>query len=102
MNNRIPEGQTGFEPLFFHIQAILVRQRPFWAADCSKNRANFIEIVAQSFGCQIVGLYKPTIWRPFSFSGERMIIELKDEEIKKGAAVWMQNGGALFASQEEC
>ena len=31
-----------------------------------------------------------------------MIIELKDEEIKKGAAVFRSNGGALFAFQEEC
>ena len=60
INGRFAEVQTGFEPLFFHIQAELWRQRPFsegcggWFSEKSGKN------LSQSYGRWIVGFHEPS------------------------------------------
>ena len=60
MKSQLAEVQTGFEPLFFHIQAELWRQRPFsegcggWISEKSKKN------LSQSYGRWIVGFHEPS------------------------------------------
>ena len=60
INGRFAEVQTGFEPLFFHIQAELWRQRPFsegcggWISEKSEKN------LSQSYGRWIVGFHEPS------------------------------------------
>ena len=58
-NGRFAEVQTGFEPLFFHIQADFQWQRPF-SEGCGgeipeKSKKN----LSQSYGRWIVGFHEP-------------------------------------------
>ena len=59
MKSQLAEVQTGFEPLLFHIQAELWRQRPF-SEGCGgeipeKSKKN----LSQSYGRWIVGFHEP-------------------------------------------
>ena len=59
MKSWLAEVQTGFEPLFFHIQADFQWQRPFsegcgsWISEKSKKN------LSQNYGRWIVGFHKP-------------------------------------------
>ena len=59
MKSQLAEVQTGFEPLFFHIQAELWRQRPFsegcggWFSEKSGKN------LSQNYGRWIVGFHEP-------------------------------------------
>ena len=59
MKSQLAEVQTGFEPLFFHIQADFQWQRPFsegcggWISEKSKKN------LSQSYGRWIVGFHEP-------------------------------------------
>jgi hypothetical protein len=74
MKSQLAEVQTGFEPLFFHIQADFQWQRPFsegcggWISEKSKKN------LSQSYGCWIVGFHEPMTSPLFAF--------------KKGAKDW--------------
>ena len=60
INGRFAEVQTGFEPLFFHIQAEFQWQRPFsegcsgWISEKSEKN------LSQSYGRWIVGFHEPS------------------------------------------
>ena len=60
MKSQLAEVQTGFEPLFFHIQADFQWQRPFsegcggWISEKSKKN------LSQSYGRWIVGFHEPS------------------------------------------
>ena len=59
MKSQLAEVQTGFEPLFFHIQADFQWQRPFsegcggWISEKSEKN------LSQSYGRWIVGFHEP-------------------------------------------
>ena len=59
MKSWLAEVQTGFEPLFFHIQADFQWQRPFsegcggWISEKSEKN------LSQSYGRWIVGFHEP-------------------------------------------
>ena len=58
MKSQLAEVQTGFEPLFFHIQADFQWQRLFsevsgWISEKSKKN------LSQSYGRWIVGFHEP-------------------------------------------
>ena len=82
INGRFAEVQTGFEPLFFHIQAELWRQRPFsegcggWFSEKSGKN------LSQSYGHWIVGFDGPMTSAFFA--------------LKKGA----ENGGVLYVRRK--
>ena len=82
MKSQLAEVQTGFEPLLFHIQAELWRQRPFsegcggWISEKSKKN------LSQSYGRWIVGFHKPMTSAFFA--------------LKKGA----ENGGVLYVRRK--
>ena len=59
MKSQLAEVQTGFEPLFFHIQAEFQWQRPFsegsgWISEKSEKN------LSQSYGRWIVGFHEPS------------------------------------------
>ena len=60
MKSQLAEVQTGFEPLFFHIQADFQWQRPFsegcggWISEKSEKN------LSQSYGRWIVGFHEPS------------------------------------------
>ena len=78
MKSQLAEVQTGFEPLFFHIQADFQWQRPFsegcggWISEKSEKN------LSQSYGRWIVGFHEPMTSAFFA--------------LKKGA----KNGGVLY------
>ena len=72
MKSQLAEVQTGFEPLFFHIQADFQWQRPFsegrdgknkeksftklWTLDCWFSRTNDQRLFALKKGAEIGGI----------------------------------------------
>ena len=87
MKSQLAEVQTGFEPLFFHIQADFQWQRPFsegcggWISEKSKKN------LSQSYGRWIVGFHEPSPV-PFSFaqkSNRAPRLEVKNERRKRTA-----------------
>ena len=81
LNGSVAEAQTGFEPLFFHIQVEFQPQRPFsercggWISEKLKKN------LSQSYGRWIVGFHEPMTSAFFA--------------LKKGA----ENGGVLYDSK---
>jgi len=69
LNGNGAEVQTGFEPLFFHIQADFQRQRPFsegcggWISEKSKKN------LSQNYGRWIVGFDGPMTSALFAYTG---------------------------------
>ena len=86
MKSQLAEVQTGFEPLFFHIQADFQWQRPFsegcggWISEKSKKN------LSQSYGRWIVGFHEPS---PALFA------------LKKGATDWRLEMSEENAPQKE-
>ena len=87
MKSQLAEVQTGFEPLFFHIQADFQWQRPFsegcggWISEKSKKN------LSQSYGRWIVGFHEPMTSAFFA--------------LKKGAADWRLEMSEENTSQKE-
>ena len=87
MKSQLAEVQTGFEPLFFHIQADFQWQRPFsegcggWISEKSEKN------LSQSYGRWIVGFHEPN---PAAFFA-----------LKKGAADWRLEMSEENAPQKE-
>ena len=81
MKSQLAEVQTGFEPLFFHIQAELWRQRPFsegcggWFSEKSGKN------LSQSYGRWIVGFHEPSP-APFCAQKGRYRLEVRNERRK--------------------
>jgi hypothetical protein len=82
MKSQLAEVQTGFEPLFFHIQADFQWQRPFsegcggWISEKSEKN------LSQSYGRWIVGFHEPMTSAFFA--------------LKKGAEI----GGVLYVRRK--
>ena len=87
MKSQLAEVQTGFEPLFFHIQADFQWQRPFsegcgsWISEKSKKN------LSQNYGRWIVGFHKPMTSAFFA--------------LKKGATDWRYCMGEELTPQKE-
>ena len=87
MKSQLAEVQTGFEPLFFHIQADFQWQRPFsegcggWISEKLKKN------LSQSYGRWIVGFHEPMTSAFFA--------------LKKGAADWRLEMSEENAPQKE-
>ena len=87
MKSQLAEVQTGFEPLFFHIQADFQWQRPFsegcggWISEKSEKN------LSQSYGRWIVGFHEPMTSALFTF--------------KKGAKDWRYDMNEELTPQKE-
>ena len=60
MKSQLAEVQTGFEPLFFHIQADFQWQRPFSEGRDDRFSEKTKKNLSQSYGCWIVGFHEPS------------------------------------------
>ena len=74
LNGNGAEVRTGFEPLLFHIQAELWRQRPFSEGCGGEIPEKTKKNLSQSYGRWIVGFHEPMTSALFVF--------------KKGATDW--------------
>ena len=81
MKSQLAEVQTGFEPLFFHIQADFQWQRPFSEGCGGEIQDKSKKNLSQSYGRWSVGFDGP-MTSPFF-------------ALKKGA----ENGGVLYDSK---
>ena len=59
MKSQLAEVQTGFEPLFFHIQADFQWQRPFSEGCGGEIPEKLKKNLSQSYGRWIVGFHEP-------------------------------------------
>ena len=59
MKSQLAEVQTGFEPLFFHIQADFQWQRPFSEGRDDRFSEKTKKNLSQSYGRWIVGFHEP-------------------------------------------
>ena len=60
MKSQLAEVQTGFEPLFFHIQGEFSCQRPFSEGCGGEISEKLKKNLSQSYGRWIVGFHKPS------------------------------------------
>ena len=60
MKSQLAEVQTGFEPLFFHIQADFQWQRPFSEGRDDSFSEKTKKNLSQSYGRWIVGFHEPS------------------------------------------
>ena len=82
MKSQLAEVQTGFEPLFFHIQADFQWQRPFSEGCGGEIPEKTKKNLSQSYGRWIVGFHEPMTSAFFA--------------LKKGA----ENGGVLYVRRK--
>ena len=87
MKSQLAEVQTGFEPLFFHIQADFQWQRPFSEGCGGEIPEETKKNLSQSYGRWIVGFHEPN---PAAFFA-----------LKKGAADWRLEMSEENAPQKE-
>ena len=87
MKSQLAEVQTGFEPLFFHIQADFQWQRPFSEGCGGEIPEKTKKNLSQSYGRWIVGFHEP-MTSPFF-------------ALKKGAADWRLEMSEENAPQKE-
>ena len=78
MKSRLAEVQTGFEPLFFHIQADFQWQRPFSEGCGGEIPEKTKKNLSQSYGRWIVGFHEPSP-APFLRSKRALGLEVLDE-----------------------
>ena len=87
MKSWLAEVQTGFEPLFFHIQADFQWQRPFSEGCGGEIPEETKKNLSQSYGRWIVGFHEPMTSALFA--------------LKKGAADWRLEMSEENAPQKE-
>ena len=87
MKSRLAEVQTGFEPLFFHIQADFQWQRPFSEGRDDRFSEKTKKNLSQSYGRWIVGFHEPMTSAFFA--------------LKKGATDWRLEMSEENAPQKE-
>ena len=75
LNKRFAEVQTGFEPLFFHIQGDFYGQRPFTEGCDSEIAEKLKKNLSQSYGRWIVGFHEPSL-APFLRSKRALRLEV--------------------------
>ena len=112
MKLRLTEVQTGFEPLFFHIQAELWRQRPFSEGCGGEIPEKTKKNLSQSYGRWIVGFHEPMTSAFFALKKgagiggmnmskeqtakkERFLREVERQLLRKGLDSEMTEGGIL-------
>ena len=89
MKSWLAEVQTGFEPLFFHIQADFQWQRPFsegcggWISEKAKNN------LSQSYGRWIVGFHEPS---PVPFLRSKRALQIGGMIVCFGLCPCQHNG----------
>ena len=98
MKSQLAEVQTGFEPLFFHIQADFQWQRPFsegcggWISEKSKKN------LSQSYGRWIVGFHEPSsalVESQRLFSDEQLAV------IRNACAFALEDDATLSYAEEK-
>ena len=87
MKSQLAEVQTGFEPLFFHIQADFQWQRPFSEGRDDRFSEKTKKNLSQNYGRWIVGFHEPMTSAFFA--------------LKKGAANWRLEMSEENTSQKE-
>ena len=87
MKSQLAEVQTGFEPLFFHIQADFQWQRPFSEGCGGEIPEETKKNLSQSYGRWIVGFHEPMTSAFFA--------------LKKGATDWRLEMSEENAPQKE-
>ena len=87
MKSQLAEVQTGFEPLFFHIQADFQWQRPFSEGRDDRFSEKTKKNLSQSYGRWIVGFHEPMTSAFFA--------------LKKGATDWRLEMSEENAPQKE-
>ena len=87
MKSQLAEVQTGFEPLFFHIQADFQWQRPFSEGRDDRFSEKTEKNLSQSYGRWIVGFHEPMTSAFFA--------------LKKGATDWRLEMSEENAPQKE-
>ena len=87
MKSQLAEVQTGFEPLFFHIQADFQWQRPFSEGCGGEIPEKTKKNLSQNYGRWIVGFHEPMTSAFFA--------------LKKGAADWRLEMSEENAPQKE-
>ena len=87
MKSQLAEVQTGFEPLFFHIQADFQWQRPFSEGCGGEIPEKTKKNLSQSYGRWIVGFHEPMTSAFFA--------------LKKGAADWRYDMNEELTPQKE-
>ena len=111
MKSQLAEVQTGFEPLFFHIQADFQWQRPFsegcgvdfrkieeksftklWALDCWFSRTKSSAFFALKKGAGIGGM---NMSKEQTAKKERFLREVERQLLRKGLDSEMTEGGIL-------
>ena len=84
MKSQLAEVQTGFEPLFFHIQADFQWQRPFSEGCGGEIQDKSKKNLSQSYGRWIVGFHEPSP-APFCAQKGRYRLEVRNERRKHTA-----------------
>ena len=78
MKSQLAEVQTGFEPLFFHIQADFQWQRPFSEGRDDRFSEKTKKNLSQNYGRWIVGFHEPSP-APFLRSKRALRLEVLNE-----------------------
>ena len=84
MKSQLAEVRTGFEPLLFHIQAELWRQRPFSEGCGGEIPEKTKKNLSQSYGRWIVGFHEP-MTSAFSALKKGYRLEVRNERRKRTA-----------------
>ena len=84
MKSQLAEVQTGFEPLFFHIQAEFQRLRPFSEGCGGEIPEKLKKNLSQSYGRWIVGFHEP-MTSLFCAQKGRYRLEVRNERRKRTA-----------------
>ena len=112
MKSQLAEVQTGFEPLFFHIQAEFQWQRPFSEGCRGEIPEKTKKNLSQSYGRWIVGFHEPMTSAFFALKKgagiggmnmskeqtakkERFLREVERQLLRKGLDSEMTEGGIL-------
>ena len=112
MKSWLAEVQTGFEPLFFHIQADFQWQRPFSEGRDDRFSEKTKKNLSQSYGRWIVGFHEPMTSAFFALKKgagiggmnmskeqtakkERFLREVERQLLRKGLDSEMTEGGIL-------
>ena len=112
MKSQLAEVQTGFEPLFFHIQADFQWQRPFSEGRDDRFSEKTKKNLSQNYGRWIVGFHEPMTSAFFALKKgagiggmnmskeqtakkERFLREVERQLLRKGLDSEMTEGGIL-------
>ena len=98
MKSQLAEVQTGFEPLFFHIQADFQWQRPFSEGRDDRFSEKTKKNLSQSYGRWIVGFHEPSsalVESQRLFSDEQLAV------IRNACAFALEDDATLSYAEEK-